>query len=265
MIARAARWIWLGLVGLFLVAPLVVVVGVSLNSTRRMSFPPEEYGLTWYGVFFSDPGWRNAFLTSLEVAGLAALLAMSAALPLSYAVWKFNTRFAKLLSGLGVLSFMLPGVVVSVVFLIFWGWVGHSGHIENTVISHAMVFLAIPLVSVNLGFRLVERSYVEAAETLGAAEIVVFRTVILPLVLPYIVCGLVFVFVLSLNEYIIAYMVAGLSVETLPIKVFNSLRMGFQPTMCVGAALFMLVGISAFTLIAILGDLPKLLGAEAAR
>jgi len=79
-------------------------------------------------------------------------------------------------------------------------------------------------------------------------------------VTPYVVSGLVFVFILSLNEYVIAYMVAGFEVETLPIKVFNSLRMGFQPTMCVGAVLFMLVGALAFTLIALIGDLPKLLG-----
>jgi putative spermidine/putrescine transport system permease protein len=259
---KAARHLYLALFALFLAAPLVVVVGVSLNSTRRMSFPPEQTSLHWYGVFFSDPAWIQAFRTSLLVASLAALMAMSMALPLAYAVWKFNSRLSKILSALGVMSFMLPGVVVSVVFLIFWSWIGHAGKIEDIVMSHAIVFLAVPLVSVNLGFRLIDRPLIEAAGTLGASEAAVFRTIVLPLILPYIVSGLVFVFVLSLNEYIIAYMVAGFSVETLPIKVFNSLRLGFEPTMCVGAALFMLVGTAAFSLVALLGDLPKLLGAE---
>jgi putative spermidine/putrescine transport system permease protein len=39
--------------------------------------------------------------------------------------------------------------------------------------------------------------------------------------------------------------------------------MGFQPTMCVGAVLFMAVGILAFSLVAASGDLPKLLGGRA--
>ena len=39
--------------------------------------------------------------------------------------------------------------------------------------------------------------------------------------------------------------------------------MGFQPTMCVGAVLFTLIGLAAFTLVAAVGDLPKLLGGKA--
>ncbi|HVJ52705.1 MAG TPA: ABC transporter permease [Aliidongia sp.] len=261
-LAFVARYVYLVLFAVFLAAPLVVVTGVSLNSTRRMSFPPEQTSLHWYGVFFSDPAWLEAFRSSLLIAILSSLMAMSLALPLAYAVWKYNSRFSKLLSALGTTPFMLPAVVVSVVYLIFWDWIGHPGKIEDIVMSHGVVFLAVPLVSVNLGFRLIDRSLIEAAGTLGASEATVFRTIVLPLILPYIVSGLIFVFVLSLNEYVIAYMVAGLSVETLPIKVFNSLRLGFEPTMCVGATLFMLVGTAAFSAVALLGDLPKLLGAE---
>jgi putative spermidine/putrescine transport system permease protein len=264
-LASTARRLYLALFGLFLAAPVVIVIGVSLNATRRMSFPPEQASLHWYLVFFTDPRWISAFTTSLAIALAAALLAMAMALPLSYAVWKFNSHLSRALVGLGLLPFMLPGVVVSVVYLIFWGWVGHAGKIEDIVVSHALFFLAVPLVTVNLGFRLIDRALVEAAQTLGAGETAVFRSVVLPLILPYIVSGLLFVFVLSLNEYLIAYLVAGLNVETLPIKVFNNLRLGFEPTMCVGAALFMLVGTAAFSLVALLGDLPKLLGAESGR
>jgi hypothetical protein len=82
--------------------------------------------------------------------------------------------------------------------------------------------------------------------------------VLRPIVLPYVVSGTVFVFILSLNEYIIAYLVAGFEVETLPIKVFNNLRMGFQPTMCVGAVLFMAVGTLAVSLVAASGELGQL-------
>jgi putative spermidine/putrescine transport system permease protein len=67
--------------------------------------------------------------------------------------------------------------------------------------------------------------------------------------------------VLSLNEYIVAYMVAGFTVETLPIKIFNSLRYGYTPVMAVVAVLFVLLAALIFGLIARFGDLPKLLGA----
>jgi putative spermidine/putrescine transport system permease protein len=194
------------------------------------------------------------------VALFAAVLAVSIGLPISYSKWKYGSAVAKTLEGVGLMAFMLPPVVVSVIFLVFWSWLGHIGRVENIVVAHAVVFVALPLATTALGFRSIDTSLVEAAQTMGATERQVFTTIVLPILLPYIVSGLVFVFILSLNEYMIAYMVAGFTVETMPIKIFNNLRMGFQPTMCVGAVLFLLVGIFGFSAIAMLGNLPKLLG-----
>ena len=227
-----------------------------------MSFPPERFSLVWYGEFLGDPAWRAALQNSLLIAVLAALVALTIALPIGYTLWRYRSRYAKALAAIGVLPFMLPAIVLSVVFLLFWSWLGHPGRIEDVVASHAIVFLAVPLVTVNLGFSSIGSTPGRAARTLGAGKADVFRTVVLPMLMPYIVSGLVFVFVLSLNEYIIADMVAGFSIETLPIKVFNSLRLGFQPTMCVGATLFMLVTAAAFLLIGMISDLPRLLGAR---
>ena len=257
-----ARRLFLFLLAVFLVAPLVVVAGVSFNGNARMSFPPEHPGLLWYRTFVGDPAWMAAFRTSLLVATAAAVLAMLVALPICYAAWKYRSAAARLLRGVGLLSFALPPVVLGIVFLVFWSALGHVGHVEDTIISHAVVFVALPLATLGLGFRAIDPALVQAAQTMGARDNDVLRTVVLPLVLPYIVSGLVFVFILSLNEYIIAYMVAGFTVETLPIKVFNNLRMGFQPTMCVGAVLFVLVGVAGFSAVALVGDLPKLLGGE---
>jgi len=262
LIAPAGRFAFLALLGLFMAAPLVVVTGASFNDTARMSFPPTNPGLTWYGAFFADAGWMSSFYTSIVIALAAAVLATSIALPVAYAVWKYRSRAALVLDGIGRLSFMLPSIVLSIVFLLFWSWLGHTGRIENTIVSHAVVFVAMPLAMITLGLGTIETALIEAARTMGASEAGVFRTMILPMLRPYIVSGLVFVFIMSLNEYIIAYMVAGFEVETLPIKVFNNLRMGFQPTMCVGAVLFMLVGLVGFGLIALIGDLPKLLGGQ---
>ena len=118
-----------------------------------------------------------------------------------------------------------------------------------------------PLMTISLGLESTDRAMVEAAQTMGANERRVFTTVILPLIGPYIISGYAFAFVLSLNEYIIAYMVAGFTVETLPIKIFNSLRYGYTPVMAAVAVLFVVVAMVVFGLIARFGDLPKLLGA----
>src|SRR3546814_3812329 len=96
---------------------------------------------------------------------------------------------------------------------------------------------------------------------MGAGDRTVFRTIGLPMVLPYLISGYAFAFVLSLNEYIIAYMVAGFTVETLPIKIFSSLRYGYTPVMAAVSVLFVALAALIFGLIGRFGDLPKLLGA----
>jgi putative spermidine/putrescine transport system permease protein len=87
------------------------------------------------------------------------------------------------------------------------------------------------------------------------------RTIVLPLMIPYVVSGYAFAFVLSLNEYIIAYMTAGFTLETLPIKVFNALRYGYTPTMAAVAIVFVALAAAVFGFIARAGDLRRLLGA----
>jgi putative spermidine/putrescine transport system permease protein len=123
--------------------------------------------------------------------------------------------------------------------------------------------VTLPLVTISLGFESIDPEIVEAAETMGADSRTVFRTVVFPLVRPYTVSGLAFCFVLSLNEYIVAYMVAGFTVETLPIKIFNALRYGYTPVMAAVTICFVVLAALVFGLIGRFGDLPRLMGALA--
>jgi putative spermidine/putrescine transport system permease protein len=85
--------------------------------------------------------------------------------------------------------------------------------------------------------------------------------VIFPLIRPYVISGFAFAFVLSLNEYIVAYMTVGFTLETIPIKVFNALRYGYTPTMAAVSVFFVLIAVIVFGTVARFGDLPKLMGA----
>ena len=66
-------------------------------------------------------------------------------------------------------------------------------------------------------------------------------------------------------EYVVAYMVAGFTTETLPIRLFNSLRYGHTPTMASVTVVFVVLAALVFGLIARFDDLPRLLGAWSSR
>lgn len=257
---NAARTLLAGAVAAFLAGPIVVMLGVSLNAEKRLFFPPDGLSLRWYGDMVMDAAWRAPIERSVIIAALAALVAVSVALPLAYALWRHRLFYAKLLFGLGISPFMLPPVITALGFMVFWATLGHYGQIENVVIAHGMFLLTLPLMTISLGLESMDKATVEAARTLGANDRTVFLTVILPTIRPYIISGYAFAFVLSLNEYIIAYMIAGFTVETLPIKIFNSLRYGYTPVMAAVAVLFVVVAVVVFGLVGRFGNLPRLLG-----
>jgi putative spermidine/putrescine transport system permease protein len=255
---------YMTLIALFLLAPLVVVGGVSLNEKKTLLFPPEGFSLAWYGEIFTDGAWRGALVASLVLAALSAALAVAIAMPLAWFLWRRWAPWARVFQALGVAPFLLPPVITALGFLTFWATGGFYGQPWTAVISHAIFFVTLPLVTLSLGFASIDRALVEAAATMGADDRTVFRSIIVPLILPYLVSGYAFAFVLSLNEYIVAYMTVGFTLETLPIKIFNALRYGYTPTMAAVSIFFVAVAALVFGLIARFGDLPRLLGAWSA-
>jgi putative spermidine/putrescine transport system permease protein len=260
---RSLRNLFLTFTLIFLISPIVVVGGVSLNAKKVLFFPPQGFSLAWYVELFTESAWLIPVKNSLIIATLSSLVALSVALPLAYFLWRYRVLYARALFMLGISPFILPPVITALGFLVFWATVGLYGQIVATIISHAIFFVTLPLVTISLGFESIDREIVEAAGTMGADSKVVFRTVVFPMVRSYMVSGYAFCFVLSLNEYIVAYMVSGFTVETLPIKIFNALRYGYTPVMASVSVVFVLLAALIFGLIGRFGDLPRLMGALA--
>ena len=119
--------------------------------------------------------------------------------------------------------------------LLLFSTIGMNGLLINVIIAHAMFLLALPLVTISLGLESVDRSVLEASQTMGA---------------PFAVAGFALCFVLSLNDQIIALTTVGFTVETLPIKIFKALRYGYTPVIASIAVVFMLINILVFSLTA---------------
>ena len=261
---RVLRAIVVTLVVVFLLAPLVVIAVGSVNENRYLNFPPEGFSLSWYAELFTDSGWRTSIRYSVTIATISAALAVLIAMPLAYILRTYRIRLSPLLYTLGILPFMLPPIISALGMQVFWLSTGHVGQIENVVIAHAIFFSTLPLVTISLAMETMDQALPEAARTLGADQRTTFRTITLPLLIPSMVTGYAAAFVLSLNEYIIAFLVAGFTVETLPVKIVNGLRYGFTPTIAAVAVVFIVIAATTFTLFAIFGNLVRFLGADPA-
>ncbi|MEM6323236.1 MAG: ABC transporter permease [Pseudomonadota bacterium] len=263
---RVLGAIYMGLAALVLALPIVVVCGAALNSGRSMFFPPQDPTFKRFGEFFiSEPVWTAALWNSIIVAIGAATLAVLMAWPIAYLLWSTGSKLSKTLAGLGSLPFAVPPIVFGVGLGFFWAFSGGLGEVWAGVVSHAILLMALPLVTISIGLQSIDRSHLDAAATMGATEAVAFRTVVLPQTLPYTISGFFFVLVLSFNEFIVIFFVSASSYATVTLQIFNSLRNGYTPTMAVAAITFLTVSVLVFSAVARWGDLPRLMGADQSR
>lgn len=263
---RVFGHLFMGLAAVVVALPIVIVCSAALNGGRTMYFPPEDPTMDRFGeFFFSEPVWTEALWNSVIVAVGSATLAVLLAWPIAYRLWKTGSRGSKLLAGLGSVPFALPPIVFGVGLGFFWAFLGGLGSIWAGIISHAVLFLALPLVTISIGLQAIDRAHLDAAATMGATENVTFRTIILPQTLPYTISGFFFALVLSFNEFIVMFFVSASAFATVTLQIFNSLRNGYTPTMAVAAVAFITVSIVVFSAVARWGDLPRLMGADQSR
>ena len=130
-----------------------------------------------------------------------------------------------------------------------------SGFRGGIILGHVALLVAIPLVTTQLGLSQVDSEHVDAATLMGLSEREMLFGLVLPIVRPYVITGGLFALIISMNEYVVAFLLSGFSVETLPIKIYNSQRYGFEPTLSVGTIIYISFSLVVLSYIATTGKL----------
>lgn len=247
----AWRWsaqIGANLVLAFLVLPILAVIPTSFNEASFISLPPASWSLRWYGNFFADPEWRSSLWVSLQVAVTATIASVALGLPAALGLQRAGPFFRPALTGLFLAPMIVPVIVSAVAIYRTALDVGLNGTRIGMALSHAA--LALPFVVINIGVSLrhVDRRWQQAAAGLGAGSWTVFRTITLPNIIPGLVGGGVFAFITSFDEVVVAVFMAGYGAKTLPVKIWESIRLEFTPVVAVAASFMILLAALLFIL-----------------
>ena len=171
------RTLYFWIIGTLLIAPFVVVLGVSVGASSNIAFPPESLSIIWYRELLTEPEWLAAIGRSLLIAVVAGLIATVLALAIHYVLWRTKTGFAKATFALGLGPFLLPPIILALGASLFWAQVGWYGRMEATIISHGVFFVTLPLVIIARGFAALTDEVVEAAQMMGATPAQVFHMI----------------------------------------------------------------------------------------
>lgn len=219
----------------FLYGPIVSVVVYSFNESRLVTVWA-GFSTRWYGELWRNQQIKDAALTSLGIAVMAATGALILGTLAGYALARYaRFRDHALFGNLVTAPLVLPEVITGLSLLLLFvaleraiGWPEGRGILTVTI---AHITLGLSYVAIVVASRLdsFDRSLEEAAADLGAWPMRVFRSITLPLIAPALAAGWLLAFTLSLDDLVIASFTTGPAATTLPMVIFSSVRMGVSP------------------------------------
>jgi len=210
----------------FILLPIITIFAYSLVGSFDGGFISSltfEYYRTALSNNF-DP-----FVMSIQIAVVTTLIDVSIGVPAAYVLVKYDFPFNNVLRELTILPMAIPGIVIGIGVVRFWGaprlGLDLAGTTVLIVAVHALFTIPFIIQTTmstleSINFRQLE----ESAQSLGAGWIQLFTTVILPNIYNGILAGAVMVFALSMGEFNITFFVYSPLNTTLPIALFGGFR-----------------------------------------
>ncbi len=183
----------------------------------------------WYREVFEDNQFQNAAIHSLRLATLTGILSSVLGLVAAIAVGKTQFFGKKILGLFSLISLLLPELVIGLSLLVWFHILGLQLGFSTVLIAHITFTLTFCFYTMSSRMSEIDGSLVEAAADLGAFDGRILRQVLIPLMAPAIASSFVLGFMLSFDDFLITFFVNGVGMDTLPVKLYSTLRTGHSP------------------------------------
>ncbi|RTZ41766.1 ABC transporter permease [Candidimonas sp. SYP-B2681] len=235
---------------LFMLSPLFFVMWLSFFQDAILYFPPSGYTLGWYQKAVTHPAFVNGFLTSLQVATLAAVVGVGLGVMAALGIIRFRFRGNKPVNTLLLSPLLIPGIVAGVAIYLAYLRLENFldmdivGTYGGLVIAHVCLTIPWTVRLVSASMEGLDPSIEEAARNLGASSVVAFVRITLPMLRPAIVAACLFSFIVSFENLELSLSLVGPGRTTLPIAIMQYLEFNLDPTIAaVSAIQIVLLGI----------------------
>nr|UXE45109.1 hypothetical protein Hi04_10k_c4321_00008 [uncultured bacterium] len=216
--------------GLFLLYPLFNVFGASVLDPEG-----ERLTLANYTRMLGRPFYRAAILNTLGIGLAATVITTALAVPFAFALARLPIPGKAAILALAALPLVLPSFVSAYAIVLL---LGRSGIVTQALQSWGLGFGSIygaggivlvytltlypyVLLPTVAAFKAVDVSMEEAAQGLGASPRRTLRTVTLPIVLPAILAGALLVFIETLENFGVPFVLA----EDMPIFAVEAFKL----------------------------------------
>ncbi|MEJ8677691.1 putrescine ABC transporter permease PotH [Plesiomonas shigelloides] len=231
----ATPYIWLLV---FFLVPFLIVFKISF-AEMQVAIPPYTDLVEWldgkltislnlgnYAYLIEDPLYVDAYLHSLEIAGISTLLCLLLGYPMAWAIANSSPSLRNIL----LLLVILPSWTSFLIRVYAWiGLLKNNGVINNILMWAGIIDQPLPMLHTDFAVYIgivyaylpfmilplytallkLDYSLVEASLDLGAKPVRTFFSVILPLTKGGIIAGSMLVFIPAVGEFVIPELLGG--------------------------------------------------------
>ena len=265
---RLGSRIFMGLIFLFLYAPILLMIVFSFNAGNS-NVVWQGFSLRWYEQLFHDRAIIQSVYTTLLVSVLATAIATAAGTFAAVGFYSMRRRTRTMLMNVNNIPMMnadiVTGVSLCMLFVAVFGlwnefavnyrviinFFGTKYRITfpelslgfgTMLIAHITFNIPYVILSVGPKLRQMDHNLVDAARDLGCTWMGAFFKVILPEIKSGIVSGALIAFIMSVDDFVISYFTAGSSVSTLAMEIYSMARKKVTPEInAVSTLLFVVV------------------------
>lgn len=237
---------WMVLFFLFL--PTFVAIPFSFTPERYLSLPEDQWSLRHYVNLFTNPDWLSGIGQSLIVAVCSTVAAVVLGTLAAIGLWRIASRFAEVVRGFLLMPIIVPPIVVALAFYRVFVELRLLDSYFGLILAHIMLAVPYVVITVSTSLANFDVRLEQAARNLGASMGQRLRYVILPSIVPGVLSGAIFAFIVSWDEIVVTMFITSLRIFTLPRRMWDGIREHADPTIAAVATVLIVLTLAAIVL-----------------
>ncbi len=245
---KVVEKIYLGIILIFMYAPIVTLIILSFNSSKSRA----KWGgftLKWYTRLFSDQAVASALVNTLSIAVLATIFSTIIGTITCIAMIGLNSKLRSVIMGITNIPMINADIVTGISLMLLFRFLHIGAGFTTILLAHITFNIPFVMLSVMPRVKSLNFYVYEAALDLGATPLYAFRKTMLPDIMPGVVSGALMAFTMSLDDFIITYFTKGSGFETLSTLIYNEVKRGIQPEIYALSAIIFIVVLSLLMII----------------
>ncbi|MDO5647529.1 ABC transporter permease [Paracoccus sp. (in: a-proteobacteria)] len=216
---------------LWLAVPFAMALLWSMvDPSTPWSYPdvlPPKLSFGRWEQMWATTSLPTALINSYSLAPAAGLLTLILGAPTAYAFARLDFPGKSVAQILMLTPLVMPGFVVAIFFSSMLFSLGIFARYPAILLGHVVLYLPYAVRILTVSFSQIRADVENAARDLGAGPLSVFRVAWWPVLKPGIMAAFLIVFILSLEEFALAFIVGSPDFTTITTILYSYLGYNF--------------------------------------